>query len=154
MIDIKTLQDEIVTSLRAIPDLVADLGGDASLISGLVLEDNEFRNPAAAIQAMEEPSILVVFRGLAMGRRGGMPRWQYQFSIVLRAPGDAGTPGYWVMFRHIIDGIPTTGNGLRWFDSQIDPAIDPPLDMSFVAGSDGDATEWWQLNFSLLEIGA
>lgn len=156
MTPISEVQSAVVASLRGLPQLVTELGGDDSVIGGYDPEAGEFRTAKEAVAAMSEGGLLVIFEGLEETMRGEIPRFAYHFTIAMFCPGDfdgagPGThPGYFGLLKNIIDG--DNGSGLRWFDSPIHEAFDPPSEPRFTrAGVDG--AEVWQLQFSLLEIG-
>lgn len=158
MTNIQILQDALVASLRDIPELVSDLGGNTEAIQGLDVQSGMSRSVRESIAQMTDVSLLVAFRGCTPAARGTFERWRFQFTIAMRAPGEyelaQGThPGYYALFSHIIDGIPTSQGGLRWLDSTIHPDFDPPIDPVFLPSQDGDGTEFWELGIALLEIG-
>ena len=159
MIDITEVQTAVVTSLQDIATLVSQLGSAADSIYGYDPDNDLTRTAAQAIAAMPENSLLVIFDGMAQvtNGAGGFQRWGYSFTVSMQFEADitAGAPGtypgYFGVIKNIIDG--TVGStGLRWYDSQIHPAFDPPSDPRFERVL-MEKTEFWQLTFSLIEIG-
>ena len=77
-------------SLQANWDLIALLGGDPAVIIIANPEVPDQRDLAGIVNAQEEGTVLVAFRGVSMGRRGNIPRFSYHFSVIYRAAGEIG----------------------------------------------------------------
>src|SRR5215471_19954499 len=114
MIDTSELVDSLVATLRDIPELVEQMGGDPERIFAYHDQYPKKISLAHALHSMPAPSILVVWQGTQPGSFGGFDVWKHQISLFLRAResvgGDPPTP-YYRMFRSITKGVPASGDG-------------------------------------------
>lgn len=84
MLDPDVVLSEFVTALRSIPELVTQLGGDPTLISGhYFLTGAEF-SLAMAIAKMPSPSILIAYLDLLGGNFDGNMIWKHRLEVYLR----------------------------------------------------------------------
>jgi len=161
---------DITESLKAVrASLVANellmplLGNDPDNIQVANPEVPDQRNLAAIVDAQEEGTILVAFRGIGMGRRGNVPRYAYHFTLIYRAPGEIGVagdpddpsvmshPGYFELFRATMDGVSIEPE-LGWYDTQLHENFDPPEFEGFTPATDAKGATYWQFTFSLIEV--
>ncbi|MEN6532174.1 MAG: hypothetical protein ABFD89_00830 [Bryobacteraceae bacterium] len=108
MIDPSELVDNLVTKLRLITSLVADVGGVATNIYAYHDSHPTKSSLMAAILQMQHPSVMAVWQGTAPGSIQNMTIWKHQVTLYLRAKEEsaAGT-AYCDLFRHIVEGVPT-----------------------------------------------
>src|ERR1039458_1948710 len=108
MIDPSELITNLIGTLRDIPDLVIEMGGDAERI--YPYHDSYPKNVSLvhAIHSMPAPGLMVVWQGTQPGSFGGVDVWKHQITLFLRAKEETtvGT-AYYVLFRLIIKGVPT-----------------------------------------------
>ena len=85
MIDPSEIVNNLVAMLRDIPDLVTEVGGDATRI--YAYHDSYPKNVslAHAIHQMPAPSIMAVWQGTQPGSFGGVDVWKHQVTLFLRA---------------------------------------------------------------------
>jgi len=156
MINPKTILAGWVTSLRALPNLVAALGGDATMIQYYsenitVFGHRTEANVRLAILSMPAGSLMIVWNGTGEGRLGNAQVWKHEFAIYLRAP-EAPDVGYEDLWTWIINDIPE-GSTLRNLHIQIDPSCEP-MDWklpdarrnTIVISADGTTFEYFAVN--------
>jgi hypothetical protein len=171
MTDITLALESVQASLQANAALMALLGddenpaGDPACIIVANPEVPDMRDLTEIVQAMEEGTVLVAFRGMTMGRRGNIPRFSYHFAIIYRAAGEIGVaddpsdpdadstdhPGYFELFNATMQGV-SIEPPLGWYDTTINENFDPPEFESFAPAKDAKGTTYWQFNFSLIDI--
>jgi hypothetical protein len=83
--------DAIATAIQGIPELVAQMGGNAANISAFHYEYGKDFRLAEAVTKMEPPSTLIAYSGRAFGKRDSMLMWTYQFKIFMRLANQAGS---------------------------------------------------------------
>lgn len=158
MTNVNDLIAAIITALRSIPELAEALtgAGDEPTIYAHPLDPNT-RSLAESIQGMTAPSAMVAFRGMALGLRGGIPQYQYAFSVILRAESEAdqgpASPGYFTLLNLIAEGAPEVSGGARFSAAVIHPDFDPPEQITFTPLQDANGAEVWSLNFALTAVG-
>ena len=163
MTDITQTLEAVQASLAVNATLLELLGGDPACIIVANPEAPEQRDLKQIIEAQEQGTVLVAFRGIGMGRRGNIPRFSYHFGLIYRAEGEVGAagdpenpdsidhPGYFELFKATMDGV-SIDPPLGWFDTIIHPNFDPPEFEQFAPAADAKGSTYWQFNFSLIEI--
>ncbi len=157
MINPGTLVDTIVEKLRAISELVTEMGSDATRIQPYHYRYPKESSVARALHDVGSPSILVVYRGTDPGRLGGGDVWKHRFSLFIRsgevADADPATAGYYRLLELITTGVPSSGDGQRMLYTVIHPSC-YPIDLPrMVAASDIEGIDFFEVQFSLTEIG-
>ncbi|MBN2118510.1 MAG: hypothetical protein JW730_18195 [Anaerolineales bacterium] len=111
MINPSDIVDNLVTLLRAIPELVIEVGDNPERI--FAYHD---RYPQKSLQMaryqMPAPSIMVAWEGSGPGSFGGFEAWQHDISVSLRIgqePEKETPHGYYRLFRLITKGVPSSG---------------------------------------------
>ena len=139
--------------LRAIPDLVAEMGGDATRI--YAYHDSYPKNVSLvhAIHAMPAPSIMAVWQGTQPGTFGGMDVWKHQITLFLRAKAEA-APGtaYYRLFRLITKGTPS-GSDVPLLNTTVHPscyAMDLPM---IQRQTDAEGLDYFEVPLSFTEVG-
>ena len=100
MIDTSVLVDNLVATLRDIPDLVEEMGGDPERIYAYHDQYPKKVSLTHAIHQMPAPSIMAVWQGTAPGSFGGFDVWKHSGHVVpagardvRRRPADSPTTG-------------------------------------------------------------
>ena len=110
LIEPSELVQNLVTMLRDIPALVAEMDGDPERIYAYHDEYPRHVSLAQAIHQMPVPAIMVAWQGTGPGAFGGADVWTHQLTLYLRAretfEGDPPAV-YYRMFRLITKGVPT-----------------------------------------------
>jgi len=155
MIDSAEIVNALVTLLRAIPDLVEAMGGDATKIyayqdrypQSISLETAKYQMPA--------PGIMVAWNGTAPGSFGGFEVWKHEISLCVRAGDDSGdlTPsGYYRIFRLITKGVPT-GHTEAMQYIEVHASCDPMDTPSMRRQTDGAGVDYFEISMMFTERG-
>lgn len=155
MIDTSELVDSLVALMRDIPELVTEMGGDASRIYAYHDQYPKRVSLAYAIHQMPAPSILVAWQGSQPGSFGGVDVWKHQVTLYLRAretfDGDPPT-AYYTLFRLITKGVPTT-TGVPLMNSTIHPACYPMDVPSIQRATDAEGLDYFEVQMAFTEAG-
>jgi hypothetical protein len=104
------LTEAMVTALRAIPEVVALLGGDPLAIDSYIDRTPDRNSVNAAIYQMRAGSVLVVWRETLLSE-GEIEGWVHNIEICLRAARGGSVLELGIA---IINGTPVPGDGQRW----------------------------------------
>ena len=155
MIDPSELITNLIGTLRDIPDLVVDMGGDAERI--YPYHDSYPKNVSLvhAIHAMPAPGLMVVWQGTQPGSFGGVDVWKHQITLFLRAKetfeGDAPT-AYYRLFRLITKGVPTAA-GVEMLNVTVHESC-YPMDLPQIQRqTDAEGLDYFEVPLSFTEIG-
>jgi len=155
MIDPSELITNLIGTLRDIPDLVVEMGGDAERI--YPYHDSYPKNVSLvhAIHAMPAPGLMVVWQGTQPGSFGGVDVWKHQITIFLRAretfAGDAPT-AYYLLFRLITKGVPTAA-GVEMLNVTVHESC-YPMDLPQIQRqTDAEGLDYFEVPLSFTEIG-
>jgi hypothetical protein len=155
MIDPSELITNLIGTLRDIPDLVVEMGGDAERI--YPYHDSYPKNVSLvhAIHAMPAPGLMVVWQGTQPGSFGGVDVWKHQITLFLRAKetfeGDAPT-AYYQLFRLITKGVPTAA-GVEMLNATVHPSC-YPMDLPQIQRqTDAEGLDYFEVPLSFTEIG-
>ena len=88
MLDPDAVLCAVLSALRSIPELVAEMGGDPSAIYGHKYLSGEEHTLARSIQNMQVPGILIAYRQLQGGGAAGFDGaalWRHHLQAVFRA---------------------------------------------------------------------
>jgi hypothetical protein len=147
MIDLDSVADSIVTTLRDIPALVTLLGGDSTRIFAFKDHFPDDCNLLKAVFALTPPAVLVAFLRSGPGRpvEG---EWRHFFSIVMMA--DASAAALW---RTIADGrVTATGQRFRFSDITNGNCF-TPMDLSMQRILSREGRDYFEATLILSEIG-
>ncbi len=150
MIDTSVLVDNLVATLRDIPDLVAEMDGDPERI--FAYHDSYPANISLthAIHAAPAPSILVAWIGTSPGSFGGVDAWKHQVNLYLRA-GDTPT-AYYRLFRLVTKGVPAA-SGQPMLNTTIH-ADCYPMDLPLIQRqTDAEGLDYFEVPIQFTEIG-
>jgi hypothetical protein len=149
------LVDALVAKLRAIPELVAEMEGDAERIRAYHDLYPKRVSLALAIYEMPAPAILVAWQGTTPGSFGAGEAWKHNLSLYLRAretfEGDPPT-AYYRLFDRIVNGVPT-GSAFKMLYTTIHPACHPMDLPSIERATDEQGTDYFQVTVSFTEMG-
>lgn len=153
MIDPSGLVNNLVAMLCDIPELVAEMGGEASRI--YAYHDSYPKNIslAHAIHNMPAPAIMAVWQGTQPGTFGGVDVWKHQVTLFLRAK-DETTVGtaYYRLFRLITKGVPTAA-GVAMINATVHPCC-YPMDLPTIQRqTDSEGLDYFEVPLSFTEIG-
>ena len=155
MIDPSELITNLIGTLRDIPDLVVEMGGDAERI--YPYHDSYPKNVSLvhAIHAMPAPGLMVVWQGTQPGSFGGVDVWKHQITLFLRAKetfeGDAPT-AYYRLFRLITKGVPTAA-GVEMLNATVHGSC-YPMDLPQIQRqTDAEGLDYFEVPLSFTEIG-
>lgn len=155
MINSAEIADSLVTLLREIPELVAEMNGDPERIFAYHDQYPKKASLTLAIYQMPAPSIMVAWQGTVPGSFGGNETWKHQFSLYLRAretyDGDPPT-AYYRLFRLITKGVPTS-IGLPMLNATVHPSCHPMDVPSISRATDQEGLDYFEISMSFTEIG-
>ena len=155
MINPAELVDNLVTLLRDIPELVAEMEGDAGRIYAYHDQYPRRSSLAEAIHQMPAPAIMAAWHGTQPGSFGGMEVWRHQITLYLRAretlEGDPPT-GYYRLFRLITRGVPRS-LGMPMINATVHPACHPMDVPSISRQTDAEGLDYFEVPLSFTEIG-
>jgi hypothetical protein len=155
MIDPSELITNLIGTLRDIPDLVVEMGGDAERIYPYHDSYPKKVSLVHAIHAMPAPGLMVVWQGTQPGSFGGVDVWKHQITLFLRAKetfeGDAPT-AYYRLFRLITKGVPTAG-GVEMLNVTVHESC-YPMDLPQIQRqTDAEGLDYFEVPLSFTEIG-
>lgn len=143
-----TLIDSLVTALRAIPELVALLEGNANNVVAYKRTYPASLQLEQAIHELNPPAVMVAHLRTIFGRN-----IEHQFVFVLRSKGSPDE-----MFTAIRESVPTGYGGVKFKRAQVQPEVGVPLLQQYSPRSllIGEATviEVYEIVLSLFERGA
>jgi len=157
MTDPKEIADNLVALLQQIPELVASMNGDSSVIAAYpdVYPDHNLQQ---AIQQMPAPGILVVWQGTSVGTLVGNV-WKHHFSIFFRvgeaAEDDAPSTArnYPALMALLINGIPT-GSTLPMIAQDVHDGVDPMDPPTTVRQVAPEGLDYFEMNLTFTDKAA
>lgn len=155
MINPSELVDNLVALLRDIPELVAEMEGDAERIYAYHDQYPKRSSLAAAIHDMPAPGIMAAWQGTQPASFGGVDVWRHQVTLYLRAretfEGDPPT-AYYRLFRLITKGVPASA-GVRLLNASVHPSCHP-MDLPLVQRqTDAEGLDYFEVPLSFMEMG-
>ena len=155
MIDTSELVNNLVALLRDIPELVAEMGGDASRIYAYHDQYPKRASLAFAIHQMPAPSIMAAWQGTVPGSFGGNDVWKHQVTLYLRSretfDGDPPT-AYYRLFRLINKGVPSSA-GAPMLNATVHPSCYPMDVPSIQRATDAEGLDYFEAQLSFVEAG-
>lgn len=150
----ETIQNALVSKLRAIPELVA-LFGDGNQISAYIDQFPGKIDVLEAVRAQEEGSLLVVWQETSPGQINRRETWRHRFSLFLKPRGKVSDAWYW-----IVQGVPANGDGLKMlYTESLNPALNrintPAIRRQFltVDAANGVVIDYFEINITIDEKG-
>jgi hypothetical protein len=155
MINPAEIVDNLVTLLRDIPDLVAEMEGNASRIFAYHDSFPRRSSLAAAIHGMPAPGIMAAWQGTQPSSFGSIDVWRHQVTLYLRAretfEGDPPT-AYYRLFRLITKGVPVSA-GVPMINATVHPSCHPMDVPSIARQTDAEGLDYFEVPLSFMEIG-
>ncbi len=155
MFDDSVLVDNLVATLRDIPDLVEEMGGDPERIFAYHDQYPKKVSLAHALHQMPAPSIMAVWQGTGPGTFGGFDVWKHQVTLFLRAretfDGEPPNP-YPRLFRIITKGVPAH-SGQPMLNVQVHPNCHPMDLPSIQRQTDAESLDYFEVPITFTEIG-
>lgn len=153
MIDTSELVDRMIALLRDIPELVTEMGGDASRI--YPYHDSYPKNIslAHAIHTMPAPAIMAVWQGTQPGTFGEVDVWKHQVTLFLRAKAEAAVgTAYYRLFRLITKGVPA-GSEVTMLNAAVHPSCHP-MDLPLIQRqTDAEGLDYFEVPLTFTEMG-
>jgi hypothetical protein len=149
------LVDNLVALLRDIPELVAEMDGDAQRIFAHHDQYPKRASLAAAIHEMPAPGVMVAWQGTQPSGFGGMDVWRHQVTLYLRAretfEGDPPS-SYYRLFRLITKGVPASA-GVPMLNATVHPSCHP-VDLPLIQRqTDAEGLDYFEVPLSFTEMG-
>jgi hypothetical protein len=155
MINPAELVEALVAKLRAIPELVAEMDGDAGRIYAYHDSYPKRVSLPAAIYEMPVPAIMVAWQGTVPGTFGANEAWKHNLSLYLRArevfEGDPPS-AYYRLFSLIVNGVPAS-SALKLLYTTVHDRCHPMDTPSIQRTTDEQGTDYFEVNISFTEIG-
>ncbi len=155
MINPAELVDNLVAMLRAIPDLVAEMDGDAERIYAYHDHYPKKASLAQAIHNMPAPAVMAVWQGTAPGTLGSVDVWKHQVTLYLRsreADDSAPPAAYYRLFRLITKGVPA-GSEVPMLNATVHPSC-YPMDLPQIQRqTDAEGLDYFEVPITFTEIG-
>ena len=144
MTDTSELVNNLVAQLRDIPELVAEMDGDADRIYAYHDQYPKRSSLVLAIHQMPAPSIMAAWQGTVPGSFGGNDVWKHQVTLYLRSretfDGDPPT-AYYRLFRLITKGVPESA-GMTMLNLTIHPSCYPMDVPSIQRATDAEGLDY------------
>lgn len=153
MIDPSSLITSLVALLRDIPEVVAEMGGDAGRIYAY-RDDYPVRvSLAQAIHEMPAPAIMAAWMGTAPGALSGVDVWKHSITLYVRAGEGGGAPGpYYRIFRLVTKGVPASA-GVEMLNATVHPSC-YPMDLPTIQRqTDAEGVDYFEIPITFTEIG-
>lgn len=155
MINPAELVDRLVSLLREIPELVAEMEGDPERIYAYHDQFPKRSSLAQAIDDMPAPAIMVAWHGTAPGGFGGGDVWLHRLALYLRAretlEGDPPT-SYYRLFRLITRGVPLSAC-VPMLYATVHPDCYPMDVPSIERQTDAEGLDYFEVSVSFREMG-
>ncbi len=142
------VRDALVAALRAVPELVAQMKGDAGRIAGYEDVYPQNTNLPAAIYGMVQPSILVAYEAWGAAEFGGGQPMKHRLMVCVKPATDT---SYSDLTALLVNGVPA-GQPLPLITTTIHDGLDPMrVEGECSRELDADGVEYWTLNVSFIE---
>jgi len=155
MIDPSELLNNLVATLRDIPELVLEMDGDPGRVFAYHDQYPTRVSLAHAIHQMPLPSIMAVWQGTAPGSFSGVDVWKHQITLFLRAGEQSGgdpPADYYCLFRLITKGVPTAA-GVEMLNATIHPSCYPMDLPSIQRQTDAEGLDYFEIPMTFTEVG-
>lgn len=153
MLDINSLMDVITSVWQAVPELMAAVDNEADAIYSFKPGRPEYPGYTHALDNLPTPGILLSHIITELGLRGQMTQWKHTFRADFKVPAELGSGAisYVHVMKYLIDGVPTTGDGLTLMQCQFDNRVDSMEDVTFTTQVDKEGDIYYRMEFSLQE---
>lgn len=139
----------MVAALRAIPEVVALLGGDEEAIDGYIDRNPDRNSISAAIYGMKPGSVLISWQETLLAQ-GDIEGWIHNVVIFVRAArGESSME----LIDAIIDGVPVPGDGLRWRYCPVMDGVLPTNVIEIARPIDEEGIDYFSITTETKETG-
>ncbi len=139
------LLDAIVTSLRAIPELVTLLAGDGANIVAYKHQWPSATSWMLALRQQKAGGIMVLYRGTGIAQWGRIPSRAHNFSLLVRDGEGVDVCAIWTA---IIDGGFRSAADIH---ADVDMVQDPSFELRTIAVTETAYLDYWEAQFALTE---
>jgi hypothetical protein len=153
MMNLNVLGQAIVTSYQDIPEIVAALNNDPATINFFSIGIPESPEYADTLAKLSNPGMLISHLSTVMGLRGGIYQWRHTFRIDFKIPAEVGTLNYFDFMELLVNGIPSTSDGLTVEQCSFDNDVDSMEDVIFQPAIDSLGKGFYRMEFALQERG-
>jgi len=154
MLSAGDILEALIAKLRAIPDLLVEMDGDAARIYPYHDAYPTHVSLRSAVYEAPHPSIVVAWQRTSPGQFGRNEVWKHDFILYLRAREAPEGPdsGYYRLFMLMVNGVPD-GESLRLLNAEIHPSCYPMDVPTCGRVTDEQGVDHFVVNLSLREIG-
>jgi hypothetical protein len=155
MIDPSVLVNAVVSTLRGIPELVQEMGGDDQKIYAYHDSYPKRVSLTHAVHTIPTPGIMAVWNGTGPSSQGAFDVWKHQVSLYIRSKHEYdGDPaaGYYKLFRLVTKGVPT-GQEQPMLYLQAHPNFHPMDVPTIQRQTDAEALDYFEVPLTFTEIG-
>jgi hypothetical protein len=149
LVDLIELTDAMVNALRAVPEVVALLGGDPEAIAGYIDRNPDRNAIGAAIYQMKPGSVLVAWQETFLSE-GEMEGWSHRYVIFVRASRGESSLDLLVA---IVNGVPIPGDGQRWRYCPLMPGVLPTNVTEISRPTDEEGIDYFSILTETKETG-
>jgi hypothetical protein len=145
MVNPKKLLDCVVAQLQSIPTLTG------VEINGYDAQSGIYTCLDQALDNLNNPGVLVIWKGCVAPRRGENRGWRHALELVVRAPDEIGA---FDICQLIVDGIPTPPAGndcFTFLESCPSDDFDPITDLDVQFATDKDGIEFLRIAYIATE---
>jgi hypothetical protein len=153
MMNVFTLLAEAVATYQDIPALVTMFDNDPDTIFYYDPSIPEAPNYADALAKLQNPGMMISHLSTVFGLRGGIVQWRHTFRIDFKITAEPGTPNYGDVIAELVNGIPTSSDGLTVEQCSFDNLVDSMEDVVFVPAVDILGKVFYRMEFALQERG-
>jgi hypothetical protein len=143
------LTNALVNTLRAIPELVTELGGDPSVIVPYIDGNPAPNSLSQAIYQQALGSVLAAWQETILNE-GEMEAWRHDYVIFLRA---AKGHSPLTLGDILINGVPNPGDGLRWRYCPVMDGVLPATVTNLARPSDSEGIDYHSILVQFTETG-
>lgn len=153
MMNLNVLGLAIVTGYQDIPEIIIAMGSDPSTINFFSIGVPESPEYADALAKLSNPGMMVSHLSTVMGLRGGISQWRHTFRIDFKIPAEVGTTNYFDLMEMLVNGVPSTSDGLTVEQCSFDNDVDSMEDIIFQPSIDTLGKGFYRMEFALQERG-
>ena len=143
------MTNAIVTTLQAVPELVAMLG-DAAAIRAYIDLNPDNNSVVSAIYTMKPGTVMVAHIETAMVTTESMSMWSHTLHIFVKAGMDQSALD---IVNAIVDGTPNPGDGQRWRYCPVMDGTEPPELTEIMRETDTEGIDYHVITTAIAETG-
>jgi len=149
LVKLEDLTNAIAETLRNIPDLIEDLGGDPARVIPYIDEQPLKNSVSAAIYQMKPGTVLVLWQQ-TLFNRGEMEGWTHVEQIYVRAQSGQSAL---VLINDIVNGVPDPGDGQRWRYCPVMDGVLPTMVIEIARLIDEEGLDYYAITTETNETG-